>query len=352
MARLTEKLAILLICLFGLARSDSVAAPVAAFLIALCVSGLAQVYPHRKFAAVLLAGASALCGVLPEMICMLPLLLYDALWEKKWWLIVGALTFLLNIPETFILLTAAAGCAVTVIIYLRVSKLEETVGKLKELRDDATENNIRLKERNEAVTRAQDSEIHIATLKERNRIAREIHDNVGHLLTRSLLQAGALIIINKDDTLKGPLEGLKETLDTAMTSIRQSVHDLHDDSIDLHRAIDESISSVKDKFNVRLDYDMSENARGSIKLCIIGIVKESLSNAVKHSNGDAISVSVQEHPAFYRLCIEDNGSCKDISDSGIGLQNMRDRAHAVGGTISFTPSEKGFRVFMTIPKDR
>ena len=48
--------------------------------------------------------------------------------------------------------------------------------------------------------RNQDYEIYLATLKERNRIAREIHDNVGHMLTRSILQLGALSVINKDET--------------------------------------------------------------------------------------------------------------------------------------------------------
>ena len=88
----------------------------------------------------------------------------------------------------------------------------------------------------------------------------------------------------------------------------------------------------------------------NIKLCIIGVVKEGLSNAVKHSKGDRISITVREHPAFYQLMLEDNGSCSEIKESGIGLSNMRDRAAALGGRISFTPSAEGFRIFMSIPK--
>lgn len=42
----------------------------------------------------------------------------------------------------------------------------------------------------------------LATLNERNRIAREIHDNVGHLLSRSLLQVGALQVVNRDETVR------------------------------------------------------------------------------------------------------------------------------------------------------
>ena len=87
------------------------------------------------------------------------------------------------------------------------------------------------------------------------------------------------------------------------------------------------------------------------KLCIAGIVKESISNAVKHSTGDRIFISVREHPAFYQLQVEDNGACKELADTGIGLKNMRDRAESLRGVISFTPSETGFRVFASLPKN-
>ncbi|WP_294473741.1 sensor histidine kinase [uncultured Ruminococcus sp.] len=350
MERFIDKLAIILICMPGLLSYDGTAAPVAAFLAAVTVSALVQINSAKKVSAVLLAAGAGLCAVMPCMICMLPLLLYDALWEKKWWVMLAGLSVFADPPPPMPIVTALAECAVTVMIYLRLSKLEKTVGTLKDLRDEVTEVNLRLKQRNEAITRAQDSEIHIATLKERNRIAREIHDNVGHMLTRSLLQAGALSVINKDEAMKEPLESLRMTLDTAMTSIRQSVHGLHDESIDLRRAVDESISSVDGRFTVRLDYDISEKTAGNVKLCLLGIIREGLSNAAKHSNGDRITVSVQEHPAFYRLTIEDNGNCSAIADTGIGLHNMRDRAETLGGSISFTPSEKGFRIFVSIPK--
>lgn len=222
--------------------------------------------------------------------------------------------------------------------------------KLITIRDNSVEKNMHLKEQNIRLAEAQDNAVRLATLRERNRIAREIHDNVGHMLTRSLLQSGALMIINKDENLKEPLESLKNTLDSAMTSIRSSVHDLYDESIDLEKIINDSISSVSERFNVHLNYSMSENVPGNIKLCIASIVKEALSNAVKHSDGDKISIMLLEHPGFYQLMIEDNGHPGKIKETGIGLKNMEERAVNAGGRITFTPSEKGFRIFMSIPK--
>ena len=350
--RLIDKLAILLLCMMSLAMSDSFIEPVIVAITAVTASAAAQLLTGKAAASVIIAVCSLACGVYPLFLCMIPLMLYDALWEKKWWLVLPAAAVLRNIGDMRIMqiVMTLAAIAVTVIIYHRVSGLEQTVTKLTLLRDEIAGKNRQLGEQNLRLAQAQDNEIHLATLKERNRIAREIHDNVGHMLTRSLLQSGALIVINKDEQLREPLESLKSTLDSAMTSIRESVHDLHDDSIDLKKVIEDSISSVDSRFTVMLDCDVSEYMAGNVKLCMIGVVKEGLSNAVKHSTGDKISIIVREHPAFYQLMLEDNGSCSEIKESGIGLKNMRDRVEALKGRISFTPSAEGFKIFVSIPK--
>ncbi len=353
MNRLIDKLAIMLICFIGFGFSENFLTPVVGFLVSATVSAAAQMFTGKKISAVLIFAYSALCGIFPAFFCAIPLMLYDALWEKKYWLILPAITVLFQLDKLaehqFII--SAVGMIVSIIIYMRVSKLEETVRILTSLRDEITEKNIRLSDKNQRLAEAQDNEIYLAALRERNRIAREIHDNVGHMLTRSLLQSGALIILNKDENLKEPLESLKNTLDSAMNGIRESVHDIRDDSIDLKKVIEESISSVDERFHVELDYDAGQNIPGKIKLCAAGIVKEGLSNAVKHSSGNRISIIFREHPTFYQLMIEDNGNCKNISENGMGLKNMEERADSVGGRISFTPSENGFRIFMSARKE-
>lgn len=352
MNRLLDKLAIALMCLIGLSMSESFAAPVAVFLVAIAASSTVQIFSDKRTAACIIVVWAALCGLMPLFFCTLPMMLYDALWEKKWWLVLPAAAAFIRADELMHsqLMITAAGITVTVIIYMRVSGLEETVRKLTVLRDEITEKNMQLSNQNLHLAEAQDNEIHLATLRERNRIAREIHDNVGHMLTRSLLQSGALLVLNKDEALSEPLSSLRATLDNAMTSIRESVHDLHDESIDLKRIIEESIRSVDGKFTVSFDCDVSENISGKIKLCIAGVVKEGLSNAAKHSDGNKIDIALREHPGFYQLSISDNGKPQEINENGIGLKNMQDRTESVGGRISFTASENGFRIFMSVPK--
>ena len=352
MSRLLDKLAITLICLIGLSMSESFAAPVVVFLVSIAASSTVQIFSGKRITACITIVWASMCGLMPVFFCTLPMMLYDALWEKKWWLVLPAATAFIR-PDELIysqLMISAAGIAVAVIIYMRVSGLEETVRKLTVLRDKITEKNMQLSNQNLRLAEAQDNEIHLATLRERNRIAREIHDNVGHMLTRSLLQSGALLVLNKDENLNEPLSSLRSTLDSAMTSIRESVHDLHDDSIDLKKIIEESIRSVDSKFTVSFDYDVSEKISGKIKLCFAGVIKEGLSNAAKHSDGNKINIALREHPGFYQLSISDNGKPMEINENGIGLRNMQDRAKSVGGRISFNVSENGFRIFMSVPK--
>lgn len=197
----------------------------------------------------------------------------------------------------------------------------------------------------------QDNEIHLATLKERNRIAREIHDNVGHLLSRALLMMGAIEAINEDETLGEHLSVLKGTLSDAMDSCRVSVHDLYDDSIDLKA----SLESLVNDFTfcpVTLEYSSGPKINKDIKFAVAGIVKEALSNIAKHSNATQAKVIFMEHEKIYQLLIEDNGTNPTPGDgTGIGLNNMQDRINALGGTF-YIRNENGFRIFATIPRKR
>lgn len=353
MNRLTDKAVILLLCVIASVTGESFATPVISILIVVACSSLIQYATGRKTAGIIILTESLICVFVPEFFCVSPLILYDALWEKKPAYALPCLAVAVNISHLTALqvLIISAGLIVAGVLFMRTANLEKTHKQLISLRDISVERTYSLERRNRQLIQEQDNEIYLATLSERNRIAREIHDNVGHMLTRSILQVGAFQIINKDEDLKEPLESLKETLNTAMTSIRQSVHNLHDDSIDLKSAVAECVRSAKQKFDVRFDYDITGNVDKNIKLCLIGVTKESISNCIKHSDGDKINVILREHPAFYQLAVEDNGRCKKIESQGIGLINMKDRADKAGGIINFTPSEKGFKVFLSVPKN-
>ncbi len=231
----------------------------------------------------------------------------------------------------------------------------DLIKQIHTLRDTSVERELSLQEANRKVLENQNDQIYIATLRERNRIAREIHDNVGHMLSRSILQTGALLAICKDEVLTPHLSALKDTLNLAMDNIRNSVHDLRDESIDLQSAL----QGITDSFTfcpVLLQCDISRHISQNIKYCFLAIAKEALHNIIKHSNATRVRITAKEHPAFYQLLIEDNGNpvkpaqdFHEIPVDGMGIQNMRDRVEALHGILHIS-REHGFLIFISIPK--
>ncbi len=242
------------------------------------------------------------------------------------------------------------GCLSALSIYLSYICTENYSyeNELNIQRDKSVEYNMLLEDNNKQIIANQNNMIYTATLKERNRIAREIHDNVGHMLTRSILQAGAINTINNDTRLDKPLTDLQDTLNTAMTRIRESVHDLHDDSIDLKSSIEDIINDAIN-LSIILDYDMSNTIDKDIKYTFIAITKEAINNTQKHSNGNTMTILLREHPGFYQLLITDNGTNIDIHDTGIGLSGMEERVKAINGTIKFS-TDNGFRILVSVMK--
>ncbi len=351
MYRLYEWTAIMLLCLAGLVMSDNYVVPVAVAIGLIAVSTVVHLLSRSIFSAIILFVACGVCGWVPLVFCGLPVFMYEAMREERWFLVLPSLLVLLHAdalePAQYIV--ALAGAGVSVLLYFMMSRIEDSVEKYHVLRDELVEKNAILESQNQRLKEAQNNEVHLATMKERNRIAREIHDNVGHMLTRSLLQSGALMIANKDENLKEPLEGLNATLDQAMTSIRESVHDLHDESIDLQAVIIENLKTAEHRFKTSFSYEIKAGLPTSVKLCFAGIVKEAVSNAVKHSNGDKIEVTVGEKPGVYELIISDNGKAGEIRQTGIGLSNMRDRVGQLQGHIEFI-TDDGFVIRAGIPR--
>lgn len=291
---------------------------------------------------------------LPYSFIFLPVVLYDCYrYKLKIPLILCGASMLWNfhLLQPLCILILLLLCILSVILSDYCNREELLTKQLITQRDTNTEHALLLEAHNKMLLQEQDAAIYTATLQERNRIAREIHDNVGHLLTRSILQMGAIQTINRDESLKEPLSMLNETLNTAMTSIRNSVHDLHDESVDLKAAIQDILSSI-DQFEVSLDYDMNGYIAREIKYAFISITKEGINNCLKYSNGNKLHVLLREHPGFYQLMIEDNGTNIQMSKSpGIGISNITERAKSINGTVKIL-TENGFRILVTVLKGR
>lgn len=314
------------------------------------------IFENHVIAALLFLTYGLAVLVLPDFLLFYPVFIYVILYSHlQLFLLWAAGIFLFRSPsmkEFPDVLVCAIFFSVLLSVFLEKSTSEYEKLELDFLhcRDDSEERTLLLAEKNHALLEKQNYEIYNATLKERNRIAREIHDNVGHVLSRSILLTAAVRAVNNDPKTAPLMDSLEDSLNAAMNSIRSSVHDLHDESVNLEHAVDSLIRDFT-FCPVGVTYDISDQIPRNIKYCFISIIKEALSNIMKHSNASSVKILIREHPALYQLCFEDNGTDihYDPAFSGIGLVNMKERVYSLNGTLQIS-TQNGFRIFITIPK--
>ena len=302
----------------------------------------------------------------PKLLIFAPAVLYSILECKKYLYggVLGILCVLFYYEEPKCLLLLIVGILFAGVLQYQSEQYQKLSEQFHRTRDDGRELNILLQEKNQSLLEKQDYEIYTATLRERNRIAREIHDNVGHMLSRAILMVAAMRAVNREPSITEPLKQLEDTLSTAMTNVRESVHDLHDDSVNLKEAL-EGLAGEYAFCRVKLVYDMGYAIPREVKYSFITIVKEALNNVTKHSNATKVEILAREHPGLYQLVIEDNGSEKGsgradnvtmreiteepVETGGMGICNMKDRVRALGGNIQIY-TDQGFRIYITVPK--
>jgi signal transduction histidine kinase len=186
----------------------------------------------------------------------------------------------------------------------------------------------------------------LATVRERNRLAREIHDGLGHYLTVIHVQVeAARALLEKEpsraaDSLAKAARLSREALD----EVRRSVGDLH------HHALTVPLVT-------RLE-QLCADAGGPVRCCIIGTprslpsgiehalyraAQEGLTNVRKHAGRAETEMTVDfRQPKRVSLAIQDNGmSPTAASPDGFGLRGMRERIALLGGDLSAGPREAG-----------
>lgn len=352
MKDLLYKFILFLACCYLLHQTAPDKILLTAGLLAICVSSLCSYFEAARPSFILIVFYGAVSLIFPAYGTFLPLLLYDATAFSVRYgsilTVVCSFSLLRQFDLLYVFLHVVFMLA-ALLIASQSARLTQMQKKLYELEDSHTESTRFLKERNRDLIQKQDAELHLATLSERNRIAREIHDNVGHMLTRSILQTGAVQVLNQNPVLTEPLMQLSETLNQAMTSIRTSVHDLHDEAVDLQHTLCELIRGVEQPA-IHLEYDMGNHIPRNIKYAFIAITREAVNNMHKHSNATSAYICVREHPGFYHLQIQDNGTVSSpIQETGIGLSNIRERVQTLNGTLRIN-TEHGFGIYITIMK--
>ena len=257
-----------------------------------------------------------------------------------------------------VLALALAVCALAALLALRTVQEEAARRSLHVVRDDLREKVLTLQDTNARLLQAQDYELRAAALAERTRIAREIHDGVGHLLTRLLLQVKALQVVHREEPgVVADLTTLDGGLDEALDSMRRSVHALSDDGEELATSLN-LLGSRCGIESVRVDCSTEAEPPAAVARCVVAVVREALTNAARHGGARSARVAVADYPAFWQVTVDNDGivpaegepAAAGRGGSGLGLRSMTERVEALGGRVRITPRPR-FTVFATIPKD-
>ena len=263
-----------------------------------------------------------------------------------------------RVPGAPVMALALAICALAALLALRTLQEETVRMSLHAVRDDLREKVLTLQDTNARLLQAQDHELRAAALSERTRIAREIHDGVGHLLTRLLLQVKALQVVHRDAPgVVDDLATLDDGLDEALDSMRRSVHALSDEGEELATSLN-LLGSRCGIDSVSVDCSTDVEPQAAVARCIVAVVREALTNAARHGRAHSARVAVTDYPAFWQVTVDNDGvvPVKDEpvvdghGSAGLGLRSMTERVEALGGRVRITPRPR-FTVFATIPKN-
>lgn len=231
-----------------------------------------------------------------------------------------------------------------------------TIEEVNELYGRLSQANEKLQRANEKLQKYAAMKEKMGQTKERNRLAREIHDTLGHTLTG--ISAGidaciATIDIAPDKT-KSQLEVISGVTREGIQEVRRSVSRLRPDALE-RLSLEYAIRKMVEENNALTDAEVFFDCQAQpLRFCedeenaIYRVIQESLTNAMRHGKATRVDIRMWREDGDVRLTIQDNGiGCADIQP-GFGTEHIRERIALLNGTVAFDGSH-GFLVDAVIP---
>jgi len=195
-----------------------------------------------------------------------------------------------------------------------------------------------------------------AETRERNRLAREIHDTLGHTLTgiAAGLDACIVLVDAAPAVVKKQLEKIRETARHGIVDVRRSVKKLRPDDLEklpLQQAIKKVIAEFSASSGVEIqlvELGWPEKLREDEEEVIYRIVQEGITNARRHGKATKVTVTCGLEPGRFYIIIADNGEGCAETKQGFGLRHMEERLELLHGRLRYW-SDKGFTLEATIP---
>ena len=207
-----------------------------------------------------------------------------------------------------------------------------------------------LRRANAALETARLAEAEVATLRERGRLARDLHDLMGRSLVLASVQLEtALKLAERDPIRVAPnLEVALEVLRDSTRELRRSLAGLRDGTLDgrsLAAAIPDRLRAEADLGGWTTQWQVSDDALSLppvIEDAFWRVLQESLNNARQHARASQVSVRLERIGGHARLEVSDDGvGCNGFVEGRYGLRGMRERCSALGGRLEIVTNAPG-----------
>lgn len=197
--------------------------------------------------------------------------------------------------------------------------------------------------------------------KEKERISREIHDGIGSRFVDAILLSDAITkdVENSSKILKHAAE-LKKTLLEGLTDLRELIWTVEPGQNTLGNLISyivDKAQHINNKENIKATVntsieDENINISSSIKLNLVRIIQEAITNTIKHAGATKIDVSIEQTNKYLKIEISDNGKGFDslnMHSKGYGIRNIKKRCEDIGAKISISSqTDNGAAITITM----
>ncbi|MCX7843117.1 MAG: sensor histidine kinase [Clostridia bacterium] len=257
-----------------------------------------------------------------------------------------------NLPFTVSYILFTLMVFITISVFYNYSRmLSEEKSRLNSLNEELQAANRLLEEKNARIRE-------LAIFEERNRIARDIHDSVGHNLTGLIMNldiCGKLAAADPKKTAE-QLVQTREIARECLAEIRRSVKALKPVSVEqlpLVKSLEELAASSRQKFGIEVRLKVEGEiykTQPDMNIVIYRAVQESITNSIKHGQASIIDIGANFGKTAFSLLVKDNGNGAGKLVMGSGLSGMVERVRELKGDASFYTND-GFMINITIPAE-
>lgn len=233
------------------------------------------------------------------------------------------------------------------IIIVLIRKVKKNKKNIYTLNEELKEQNLKLKEYSEKIEE-------LTLSKERNRVAQELHDSLGHYLMAISMHLDVLdkTLDTSPSKSKNILSKTKVIVDDSIKELRSTVYSLKKNDINILSSINSLIKNLSVENNVSFEVNISKDIEGVsllIKDNIYKTIKEALTNGLKHGHASIFNINCFIENKNIYLFILNNGIKPSKIIKSNGLIGMEDRIKNLNGSLNIENTSDGFKISVQIP---